>query len=545
MNWHRITTRLLTLSACIALISMFTGCDGSTYLSGSSSTPPPVPQKSAAALKAVVDDYMANAGPPAGIAGKGIPGAIVAVQMNGYQPWYYACGSAEIDVASNAQKSPMRADMPFRIASVTKMFIAQAVIQLAQQGKIDLNKSVQYYLPGALSDRNAATASTITINMLLNHTSGIYSYVASDASLLNGNGPTPELPINRFVRNLGQGTWPLPTFAPDGSVIQNDILKFANTFNPPSSIRVPLFNNASSVGNPYATNPYFVPGSNYHYSNTNYYLLGLLIEKVTGKPVGAVIDELIVKPLGLSDTFLPTTVTTAATPSMLPQTFTSPYHVHGYTDYFDTGKGAFTNPVEDALFRFSLNVDKTAWGSGDGILEDFTEIDPSYPWTTGGMISSAKDLLTFLKFVMTTRVQTGQEKANGWVEASPLSNTLSFKYGRGIAQVMGTMFGHGGQFAGYNVAVYWNAPLDIYIVVLTNKYSFVESAPNDMLGAISGMSGTLYKAHPATAGPGTDPNTALINGMLDALQPATKMAGSLKRVDSSASRFPDVTGLMR
>ncbi len=114
MQWNRKLIKLFVLSACTALVLLISGCGDTTYYSGDASTPPQLAQKTDAALKTMVNDYMATGG-------AGIPGVIVGIQMNGYQPWYYASGSAAINVANNSQITAMKADMPFHIASITKM----------------------------------------------------------------------------------------------------------------------------------------------------------------------------------------------------------------------------------------------------------------------------------------------------------------------------------------------------------------------------------------------------------------------------------------
>jgi len=519
-----ILIKLFALSSLIILALSAGGCSDSTYISGSSGTEPPIAQKTEVSLKKTIDDYMTYVGTPSGV-----PGTIVAVKMNGYQPWYYATGSAEINVADGTQKVAMKAALPFRIASITKMFIAQTVIMLAQEGKIDLTKSVDYYLPGALTDRNADNASKITINMLLNHTSGLYSYVTSDAGLLRGTGPTHDLPMYRFVTGLGQAHW-IHSFSP-----QDDVLKFANTFSPPASIVVPngFDSGTSEVGNPFLTNPYFAPGTDLHYSNTNYYLLGLLIEKVSDShDVATEIKRLITDPLGLSDTYLPTT----------SNTFTNPAHVHGYADYFNNQ--SYLTAMDDALLKFHWAAATSGWENGDGKLEDFTDIDPSFTWTTGGIISSAKDLLTFSEFIMKTRVQSGQE-AGKWILGAPLDVSTSFQYGRGIARINDVMFGHGGQFAGYNVAVYWYAPLDIYFLVMTNKYSYTDNDPNNIGGTIVAGADTLYKPVAKTSASTEDPNTAIINGLLGVLEQDPGVAKTMKKAMVAPFRLPDVSSLMR
>ncbi|MEI6205662.1 MAG: serine hydrolase domain-containing protein [Desulfuromonadales bacterium] len=523
MQLNLIQTKLYALSVSVVLALSVSGCGDSTYISGSSSVAPPITEKTQISLKKSVDDYMTYVAQPAGV-----PGAIVAVKMNGYQPWYYATGSAEINVADNTQKTAMKPEMPFRIASITKMFIAHAVILLAQEGKIDLTKSVEYYLPDALTGLNAGNANKITINMLLNHTSGIYSYVTSDAGLLKGNGPTAGLPMNTFVKNLGQTAWA------HSILPQDDVLKFVNTFSPPVSIKIPNgFNNlSSSVGKPYLTNPYFAPGSDIHYSNTNYYLLGLLIEKVSNSHnVATELKRLITDPLGLSDTYLPTA-----------KMFSNPAHVHGYTDYFNNR--SYLTAMDDALLKFHWDSAALGWVNGDGKLEDFTDIDPSFTWTTGGIISSAKDLLTFTEYVMKSRVQSGQE-AGKWVLGAPLDLSTTFQYGRGIARINDVMFGHGGQFAGYNSAVYWYAPLDIYFLVMTNKYSYIENDPNDIGGSIVMGADGLYKPAAKTAHAIVDPDTAIINGLLGALEQDAAVVKSMKKAGITSFRFPDVSSQMQ
>lgn len=516
MQRKRFLSRLLTLSAFTALMLSVSGCSESKYTSGSSSIEPTVTEATDTALKKTVDDFMKTA------EGVKVPGAIIGVKMNGYQPWYYATGSSEIDVTTNTQKSAMKADMPFRLASVSKMFVAQAVIQLAEEGKIDLNKSVEYYLPGSLSGINETNKDKITVRMLLNHTSGIYSYLTSDGGLVNGADPNMELPMNSFVKSLGLSDWPHDYNDLSG----NKILKFVNTYNPPTSIKVPVFNNISSIGSPYGTNPYFAAGNGFHYSNTNYYLLGFLIEKVTGKTVESEIERLITKPLGLTDSYLATT-----------NTFTNPSHVHGYTDYF-TG----------ALLNFHLNSDKSAWVTGDGILEDFTDINPSFGWTSASMISSAKDLIKFLQFIMETRVTTGQESSE-WIVGTPLPGSEKFLYGRGLVEVGlpnggGLIFGHGGQFAGYNVAAYWYSDLDIYLVIMTNNYSYDENGPNDILATTLQGADGLYKRVGSSV-PKIDPNSAIFNGILGVLAKDPNVAKSVKKSVSTSFRLPDMGSMMR
>lgn len=135
----------------------------------------------------------------------------------------------------------------FRIASMTKSFTAVLVMQLAEAGALDLDTPFRRYLP----DYPAEHGDRITVRQLLRHTSGIKHFA--------------ELPGWR-----------------DGK------------FRPPMTDEAFV---AAFAGEPLN----FEPGSESRYSNSNYYLLGLIIEKLTGKPYAEVITERIFEPLGMRD----------------------------------------------------------------------------------------------------------------------------------------------------------------------------------------------------------------------------------------------------
>ncbi|WP_027390112.1 serine hydrolase domain-containing protein [Chrysiogenes arsenatis] len=510
------------VTLCTVLLFTLIGCGGGeNYISGDASTPPPVTATTNAALQQSVNDYFYGTNQYYHNAtGSQTPGAIVAVHLNGYQPWYYAVGCAEIDTAApNTCYTPMTIDLPFRIASVTKMFIADVVVKLAAEGKLSLSDTVEKWLPGTLTGINAGKGSVITIGMLLNHTSGLYSYVTTDARLVHGDSPDMQMPMNQFVMSHGQKTW-------DSS----EILGFVDTFDAPASFTTAT---GDSVGTPYGTNPTSSPGSTVKYSNTNYYLLGLIIEKATGNPVHDEVARLITAPLNLTQTYLPI-------PGERQFRGGAPF-VHGYADYFNA---PYDSSDTDLLkFRTNDTPDSTLLAqpyiNGDGTLEDFSEVDPSFAWTTGGMVSNASDLMKFLQHVMVSRVQSRQESAY-WVSGAPLDPNTTFQYARGLARIDNSLFGHSGQFAGYNVASYWLAPLDAYIVVMTNRYSYFESDPNNLGVTIATLPpDTLYKvgAIAARVQPSTqeiavrsDLNSGLINTIIHMLTHGEEKATTLPSI---------------
>jgi len=161
----------------------------------------------------------------------------------------------------------------FRIGSITKTFTSEAVLILADEGKIDLNKSISSYLP----DLKIPSGEKITIRMLGNMTSGLFDYT-SNMNFWN--------PINNSNGHF--------IFTPE------KLLDIA--FSHPIQ---------------------FEPGSTYNYCNTNYILLGLLIKKVTGEEVIDVFNEKMFQPLGIKNTLWPNTI-------YLPY----PYN-HGYVSLVD------------------------------------------------------------------------------------------------------------------------------------------------------------------------------------------------------------------
>ena len=140
---------------------------------------------------------------------------------------------------------PNTPDTRFRLGSITKQFTSMVILQLAAEGKIKLDEKLTTYLPDYRKD----TGDRVTITHLLNHTSGIPSYTS------------------------------LPGFFRDKSRDPYEVADFVKK---------------------YASGDLeFEPGSKYVYNNSGYFLLGAVIEKVTGKPYAQVLEERIFRPLGM------------------------------------------------------------------------------------------------------------------------------------------------------------------------------------------------------------------------------------------------------
>lgn len=199
-----------------------------------------------------------------------------------------------------------------RIGSISKVFTATIVLQLAAEHRIDLDKPVQQYLPGVLP----AGLPPIEIGQLLNHTSGLPNGVHSPDF---GDGSPEWFAANRFK-----------SFTPQQVV---DLM----------------------AGQP----TQFAPGTAQQYNGMNYYVAGLLIEKITGHTFAHEVSSRITRPLGLRDTQVPD-----ADDPRLPGP-----HSHGYL--------TVTSP------------------DGTAHQVDVTEQSP-WPWAEGGMISTPADLDRFM-----------------------------------------------------------------------------------------------------------------------------------------------------
>lgn len=189
-------------------------------------------------VQAVVDGFTAA----------GAPGAMVYGQDRRGR-WSVASGTRELGT-----DRPIRPRDRVRVASNTKMFTAAVVLQLVEDGEVDLDASVEEYLPGLVRG-NGYDATLITVRQLLQHTSGMADYVA-------------------------------------------DVLADPDANNHP-------WRPAELVAIGLSHPPLFTPGAGWAYSNTGYIVLGMVVEAVTGNDLGTEITDRLIRPLGLGGTTYP------------------------------------------------------------------------------------------------------------------------------------------------------------------------------------------------------------------------------------------------
>ncbi|MEU8379997.1 serine hydrolase domain-containing protein, partial [Streptosporangium sp. NPDC048865] len=290
-------------------------------------------------------------------------------------------------------------DGHFRIGSTTKTFTATVVLQLVAEDRIGLDSPVDDYLPEFGLDRR------ITVRMLLRHTSGIFNHTGEyeeDGTVVPGiPWSGREWVDNRF-----------------------------RTYRPEELVEVALSRPAR-----------FEPGTDWSYSNTNYVLARLLIEKVTGRSFAEELRRLILEPLGMSGTVAPGTSTEVPEP-----------HAHSYYRYEEAGQ------------------EKTI---------DVTRQNPSWISAGGDMISTTLDLRTFFSALMGGRLLPAPLLAE-MREPHP-----KIGYGLGIfAQDLGpdggTVFHHNGGIDGSAALMYSTSDGG---TTLTASLTYVDDAAMSMAEA--------------------------------------------------------------
>jgi D-alanyl-D-alanine carboxypeptidase len=197
-------------------------------------------------------------------------GAPIAPGATAYVAGPHGTWSGAAGVADVASGQPMPVDARMRLESVSKIWTAVLVLQLAEHGRLGLDDTVEHWLPGLLpfGDR-------ITLRQLLTHTSGIFD-----------NNDAVNHPARVLARVKDPG-------------FHAELVKLAKRLQADPTTRFPPTVWIRLA----ATQPlYFPPGSGYHYSNVGFEVLGLVIERVTGQPLEAVYRERIIRPLGLAHT---------------------------------------------------------------------------------------------------------------------------------------------------------------------------------------------------------------------------------------------------
>jgi D-alanyl-D-alanine carboxypeptidase len=325
-----------------------------------------------------------------------VPGAVVLLRTP-QGDFTAASGTTQLN-----NKNPPRADTYFRIASNTKTMTAAVIMQLAQESKLGLNDPVSKYVPGVPNGDN------ITIAQLLEMRSGLYNYT-------------------------------------------NDPIISATIDTDPAKVWTP----AELLAIAFAHPPNFSPGAKYEYNNTNYALLGLVVEKVDGKPLARAMQDRLFGPLGLQHTLLP-----ASTVNTLPEPYSHGY-LYGSSSVALVGEPPYSPEVQAAARAGTL------------LPKDYTGVNHSNAAAAGGVISTAHDLATWIKALVAGRVLNPAYQRR-WLDSlkpEDPSKPEGQKYGDGIAQLSwgpNTIYFHGGETPGYNSKISYDPANDMTLIVWTN-----------------------------------------------------------------------------
>ena len=292
---------------------------------------------------------------------------------------------------ANAAGDPIAADTPFRVASISKPFVATIVLQLVDEGSVDLDETLSTYLP------NTPIGGDVPIRMLLNHRSGLPNYT-------------------------------------DQSAFIPDVFEDRNRVFTPDEILAWVEDAVTDE-----------PDQHFAYSNTNYILLGQLIQRVTGTDLDTALRQRISEPLGLEATRFATVET--ANPDGLAA------------------------PWSSAVFD----------GDPDAAYDSIA----SAAWAAGSLTSTTGELATFFDALFAGKL-VSPDALDEMTEAGPDG------YGLGLGVLdhqSGTRFyGHNGGIPGYTSFAAFDPSTGDTVVVLTNNDEVV--APELALNIIDNWSAT-------------------------------------------------------
>jgi len=321
-----------------------------------------------AEIRADMDDLTAGSLPP---------GMVVWIDAPGYR-FEGASGLANL-----MDETRMPPEGAFRIGSITKMLTATVILQLAEDGALTLDDPLAQWLP-EVADQ-VPYGDRITLRHLLAHTSGLFNVVEHEAYY-------PDL----FAAIVVDEATGIPTLACAQRDPNDTLARYV-----------------------YGKDAYFEPGTNWRYSNTNYTLLGMVIEAATGMPLAEAYRASIYEPLGMASTFL----------------------------------DCYEDPVIDVVHGYT--------GSGDA-MADLTELHESVGWSAGGLVSTASDLVAFGSGLFGGALFDDPETLVEMTTPAPNST-----HGLGVFLQPGSM-GHAGGIAGFRSVLNYAKDIDTVVVMLFN-----------------------------------------------------------------------------
>ena len=330
----------------------------------------------------------------------GIPGLSVAIGVGDEVVWTGTAGYSDL-----VGRVPVTPNDRFGVGSITKTFVARVILQLAEEGKVDLNRPPTDYVDLPIL-RDIPNAGEATLRHLINHQSGIPTWEFQEAWIPKGRGAEMQL----------DHVWG-----------KTETLEYCTRdLLPPTN----------------------EPGERYAYSNTNYTILGLVIEAVTGNDAAAEIRRRILDPLDLDETFLESF-------ENIPGGYV--HHYHYATPTFQRVAGI--HPAFSEIRPF---------------LIESTPGNLSPEWTAGGMVSSASDLVRWARAIRDGELlgSAMQREVFTWYPPEEDAGRRS-RYLQGISRTEAffddmAAFGHSGGTLGFTAYMYWLEDTDVILVMLAN-----------------------------------------------------------------------------
>jgi len=423
--------------ATLATVGALTAGGSLGVLAAAADTPPvpsatlaPAPATRTSTLKRI-DQAALQAMVSANARDLGVPAALVLLRTP-QGDFTAAYGST-----ARGTTTPPTAGTHFRIASNTKTMTAAVILLLAQEGALRLDDPIARYVDGVPG------GDAITIAELLEMRSGLYNY--TDA---------PEL-------------WASLDRDPGTALSPADVLAMA--FARPANAK---------------------PGTEFEYNNTNYALLGLVAEKVAGKPLARIMHDRLFAPLGMSETVLP-----ASTVASIPEPF-----ARGY------GYGGAGIVLSDAA-PYPPDV-KAAARAGTLEPTDYTGLNPSFATAAGGAVSTAHDLAIWIRALAGGKVLDAemQRRWRDSLKPEDPAKPDGQRYGFGISELRwgpNRLYFHGGETPGYNSKIAYDPANELTLVIWTTMaLSLDEQQPANTL--LLQVLDQIYRQSPlATASPRT------------------------------------------
>ena len=308
-----------------------------------------------------------------------IPGGLIAVASKGEILHLQTYGEANVELSV-----PVKADTLFEIGSISKQFAATAELQFVEEGKLSLNDKIHKYIPSLPSDWAG-----VTIHQLLTHTSGIPDYEEIYSYDVYRLRMTPE-----------------------------EVIKIAQ---------------ARPVD--------FAPGQGYYYSNTAYFILSMIVERIDHLPLGQILNKRIFDPLNMSSTRM-------ADPEAIIKN-----RAEGY------------------------------WVDKLGGLTNRNATETSSTLGTGGLLSSAADLAKWDAALYGTEVLSEKSKKTMWTSVI-LPDGTDTQYGLGwrVTPKRGLKTtSHSGQVAGFVAYFARYVDAETSIIVFMNRYRVSSSIVKNMV----------------------------------------------------------------